>query len=114
LKGLLFLFAKMRPGEGGGAVPNAAPPSLSGALTTLILLGNWLDVGVAGRTFTEECGDLETLWACDDTETAGEAREAEEVEEAFECVWWWCGILLILDTELDVLFLPLKPPEDLR
>lgn len=64
-------------------MPNAAPPSLSGARTTRMLEGKVDDVGVAGRTLTEECGDL-VLWAWPETETEGEVMETEEVEEAFE------------------------------
>jgi len=63
-------------------LPNAAPPSLSGPRTTRILDGNVEFVGVAGSTFTDECGDLD-LWPATDTE--GEVIEAEDVDEAFEC-----------------------------
>ena len=83
LKGLRFRLAKMRPGEGGGTAPNAAPPSLRGARTTRILVGKVELVGVAGRTLTEECGDFVL---CPETETAGEAMEADDVEDALECV----------------------------
>lgn len=58
LKGLRFRLANIRPGDGGGTVPNAAPPSLSGPRTTRMLEGKVDEVGVAGRTFTEEWGDL--------------------------------------------------------
>lgn len=119
LNGLLFLFAKMRPGDGGGAALKAAPPSVnglfsSGPRTTRMLVGNEDEVGVAGSTFTDECGDL-VLW-CPDTDTAGEATEvvAEDVDDALECVWWWCGIDRIEDTEEDVDFLPRRPPEERR
>jgi hypothetical protein len=83
LKGERFRFAKIRPGEDGGCVPNAAPPSLRGARTTRMFVGKEEDVGVAGRTFTEACGDFVLLWP--ETETAGEAIEAEDVEDALEC-----------------------------
>lgn len=82
LNGLRFRFAKMRPGEGGGTAPKAAPPSLRGARTTRMLEGKVEPVGVAGRTLTEVCGDF-VLWP--ETETVGEAREADEVDEALEC-----------------------------
>lgn len=128
LNGLLFRFAKTRPGEGGAMPmpPNAAPPSPvsrvragmlrgpSGALTTRIFVGKEEFVGVAGSTFTLECGDLGVLWCPETVETEGETREADDVEEALECVWWWCGILRIDETELDVDFLPRRPPEDRR
>jgi hypothetical protein len=65
-------------------VPKAAPPSLSGARTTRILVGKDGFVGVAGSTLTDECGDL-ALWP--ETETAGDAIEAEDVDDAFECEW---------------------------
>lgn len=72
---------------------------------------------MAGSTLTDAWGDFdEDLWCvCPDTDTAGEAIEAEalEVEEALECVWWWCGIERILEIEDDVDFLPRRPPEDL-
>lgn len=87
LKGLRFRFAKMRPGDGGGTVPNAAPPSLSGARTTRMLEGKVEDVGVAGRTLTDECGDR-VLCAWLEIETVGEVIEAEEVEDALEWEWW--------------------------
>ena len=86
LNGDRFRFANtmFRPGDAGGGprslplellrlrlrIPNAAPPSLNGALTTLIFVGKEDEVGVAGSTFTLECGDLETL--CPETETAGD------------------------------------------
>lgn len=60
-------------------MPNAAPPSLSGALTTRIFEGKELLVGVAGSTLIELCGDLALDVAVD---TAGEASEALEVDEA--------------------------------
>lgn len=64
---------------------------------------------------TEECGDfVRVWWAWPETETAGETRETEDVDEAFECVWWWCGIDLMLDIELLVLFRPRRPPEERR
>lgn len=65
-------------------MPKAAPPSLSGPRTTRMLDGKVEFVGVAGRTFTEEWGDL-VLWPV--TETVGEVMEAEEVDEALECEW---------------------------
>jgi hypothetical protein len=54
LNRFLFRLAKMRPGEGGGRLLNAAVPSDSGARTTRILVGKDEDVGVAGRTLTDE------------------------------------------------------------
>lgn len=35
--------------------------------------------------------------------------DAEDVEEALECEWWWCGIERIEDTEDEVDFLPRRP-----
>lgn len=40
------------------------------------------DVGVAGRTLMLLWGDLEGLCEWPDVETAGEASEADEVDEA--------------------------------
>lgn len=51
-----------------------------------MFVGKEEDVGVAGRTLTDEWGDLVLWWP--EMETAGEAREADEVEDAFEWVWW--------------------------
>jgi len=85
LNGLRFRLAKMSPGEGGGAAPNAALASLSGARTRRMLDGKDEFVGVAGSTFTDACGDL-VLWP--ETETAGEVMLAEDVDEALECEWW--------------------------
>lgn len=92
-------------------MPKAAPPSLMGARTTRILEGKEELVGVAGRTFTEECGDF-VLWP--ETETAGEASEAEDVDEALECEWWWCGMERMEDMDDDVDFRPRRPPEERR
>lgn len=47
-------------------------------------------------------------------ETAGEASEAEEVDEALLCEWWWCGMLRIEDTDDDVDLRPRRPPDDRR
>jgi hypothetical protein len=86
LNGLRLRFANIIPGEGGGKVENAADDS--------VLMANGLRrtpagklpfVGVAGRTLTEVCGLRATL-----TEpVVGLASEADadDVEEAFECVW---------------------------
>jgi hypothetical protein len=108
LNGLFFLFANTSPGEAGGAVPNAAPPSLSGPLTTLTLLGKVELVGVPGSTLTLEWGDLAL---CPATLTVGDVMDAEDVEEALECEWWWCGIERMEDTEEEVDFLPRRPPD---
>lgn len=92
LKGLRFRFAKTRPGEGGGLLdecgfPNAAldsfRPGGKPARTRRMLFGKEDDVGVAGRTLMLLlCGDLVSLCECPDTETAGEAMLAEDVDEA--------------------------------
>lgn len=89
LKGLRFRFANMRPGEGGGCCPNAAPPSLRPPLTASPrrkLEGKEAFVGVAGRTFTEACGDLVMEGLRPFTEIEGEVMLTEEVEEALEWV----------------------------
>lgn len=83
----------MRPGEGGGACPKAAPPSLRPVLRTArprrILDGNEAFVGVAGRTLTDAWGDLGIDVLCVETEIEGEVMLMEEVDEALEWVWWW-------------------------
>jgi hypothetical protein len=61
LNGLRFRLAKMRPGLGGGRALKAARDSfpvarLSGLRATRTFEGKLFEVGVAGRTFTEECG----------------------------------------------------------
>jgi hypothetical protein len=53
-----------------------------GARTTRMLFGNVEFVGVAGRTLTEVWGDFVLRPV---TDTAGEAMDAEEVDEALEC-----------------------------
>jgi hypothetical protein len=67
-------------------------------------------VGVAGRSLTDVWGDL-GLEAV--AETVGEAMEAEaeEVEDAFECVWWWCGMERMEETDEEVDLRPRRPPE---
>lgn len=54
---------------------------------TRILDGSAPPVGVAGRTLTDECGErarrAEAVERPD-----GDATEALEVLEAFECEWW--------------------------
>jgi hypothetical protein len=87
LNTLLFLFAKTRPGDGGGRAENAAPPSLRALpRTTRILDGKDDVVGVAGRTLTEElCGEaLNFMLAL----AVGLAMDVvvEDVDEALECV----------------------------
>ena len=55
--------------------------------TRRILEGKVEEVGVAGSTLMLLCGDLRLLWLWPDTLTAGEAMDAEDVEDALECVW---------------------------
>jgi hypothetical protein len=80
-----------------------------------MLVGKEVDVGVAGRTLTDEWGDRGTLWGAE-TETAGEAMEteAEDVDDALLCVWWWWGMLRIEDTDEEVDLRPRRPPEERR
>jgi hypothetical protein len=125
LKGLRLRFAKTRPegnpGDGGGTAPNAELPSLivlfepsetPPVRTRRMFEGKDEDVGVAGRTLMLLCGDLVSLWP--ETETAGEPMEMEDVDEALEWEWWWCGMERIEETDEDVDFLPRRPPLDLR
>lgn len=44
----------------------------------------------------------------------GEVMEAEEVEEAFECVWWWWGMERMDEMEEEVDLRPRRPPEERR
>jgi hypothetical protein len=76
-----------------------------------MLFGKEEFVGVAGRTLTEVCGDFDLR---PETETAGEVMDAEEVDEALECEWWWYGIERTEDTEEDVDLRPRRPPEERR
>lgn len=92
-------------------MPKAAPPSLMGARTTRMLLGKEGFVGVAGRTLTEAWGDFDLRPV---TDTAGEVMDADEVEDALECEWWWNGIERTEDTEEDVDLRPRRPPEERR
>jgi hypothetical protein len=66
-------------------VPNAAPPSDTGERTRRTLVGKEVLVGVAGSTLTDEWGDL-CFWP--EMDTAGDLREADEVDDALECEWW--------------------------
>lgn len=79
-----------------------------------MLEGKLEEVGVAGRTLMLLWGDLEGLCEWPLVETAGETREAEDVDEAFECEWWWCGMLRIEDTDDEVDFRPRRPPDERR
>lgn len=127
LNGLRLRFANMMPGLGGGAWLNAAPPSLAPAVRVEMLLmfgapartrrmfdGKVEDVGVAGSTLMLLCGDLCFVLAPLRVDTLGEPTEMEDVLDALLCVWWWCGIERMLDTELLVDLRPRRPPEDRR
>lgn len=75
-----------------------------------MLEGNCELVGVAGRTLTLECGERPgfsraPLLVFD---AAGEAREAEDVEDALECECTWC-MLRTEDTDEDVDLRPRRP-----
>lgn len=99
-------------------MPNAALDSVRPGgkpeRTRRMLLGKEEDVGVAGRTLMLLCGDLVSLWAWPETETAGEAMLAEEVEDALLCEWWWCGMERMEDTDDEVDLRPRRPPEERR
>lgn len=56
-------------------------------------------------------GDLASLRP--ETETAGEAMD-EDVDEALECEWWWCGMERIEETDEDVDLRPRRPPLERR
>ena len=134
LKGERLRLANMMPGEGGCAVPNAAvlsvalipvfvfvsvfvprPREGAPARTRRMLLGNVVDVGVAGRTLMLLCGLFLTWEMCPLTvDTLGDAMEALDVDDALLWVWWWCGIDLMLLTELEVDLRPRRPPEERR
>lgn len=47
-------------------------------------------------------------------ETAGEAMDALDVEDALECEWWCRGIERMDETDEDVDFLPRRPPLERR
>jgi hypothetical protein len=81
-----------------------------------MLEGKVEEVGVAGSTLMLLCGDFRWLWLWlwPDMLTAGEAMLAEDVEEALECVWWWCGMLRMEDTDEDVDLRPRRPPDERR
>lgn len=71
-------------------------------------------MGVAGRTFTEWCGDEEEpRWSVPPLDMAVETDPLELVDDALECeCWWWCWwIDRIDDTDDDVDFRPRRPPE---
>lgn len=73
-------------------LPKAALDSLRPAeypeRTTRMLEGKDEDVGVAGRTLMLLWGDLDGLCEWPEVETAGEASEAEDVDDALLCEWW--------------------------
>jgi hypothetical protein len=98
--------------------PNAALDSLrpegNPERTRRMFEGKEEEVGVAGRTFMLLWGDLPCLLEYPDTDTAGEATDADEVDEALECEWWWRGMERIEDMDEDVDFRPRRPPEDRR
>lgn len=77
-----------------------------------MLDGKVVFVGVAGSTFTLACGDLAVLGP--EIDMVGDVMEAEEVELALECVWWWCGIDRIDEMDEDVDLRPRRPPEERR
>ena len=79
-----------------------------------MLFGKEELVGVAGRTFTLACGDLVMRWEWPETLTAGETREADDVELAFECEWWWWGMERMEETDEDVDLRPRRPPLERR
>lgn len=82
--------------------------------TRRMLLGNAPLVGVAGRTLTLACGLLPFSLERPDMLTAGLAMDADDVDEALECEWWWCGMERILLTLEEVDFLPRRPPDERR
>ena len=59
----------------------------AGPRTSRMLEGKAEVVGVAGNTFTEWCGDRLAPSGVLDPET----EPFEEVEDAFECEWWYEG-----------------------
>ena len=79
-----------------------------------MLEGKDEDVGVAGRTLMLLCGDLDSLCEWPDVDTVGDTSEAEDVDDALLCEWWWCGMLRIDDTDDDVDLRPRRPPEERR
>jgi hypothetical protein len=78
-----------------------------------MLLGKLAFVGVAGRTLTLACGDFVLFGP--EMDIAGDVMDAEDdTELALECVWWWCGIDRMLETEEDVDLRPRRPPDERR
>lgn len=99
LKTERFLRAKTgRPGDdGAGRAPKAflpsapnfgrVPMSEGGGLRDIrIPDGNVEEVGVEGKTFTELCGDLPKREPEVEDRPEGDAIEALDVLDAFECV----------------------------
>lgn len=90
-----------KPGDDGGGIDPKAPfasgPSVGrdpmseggGRRWNLMPDGNVVLVGVEGRTLTELCGDLPSRDPDVDDMPEGEAIEALDVLEAFDCVRWW-------------------------
>ena len=91
-------------------MPSLTLRASGGPRTRRMLDGKEFAVGVFGRTFTEWCGERPPAMGVLVVET----EPLELVELAFECVWWWCGIVRMEDNEEEVDFLPRRPVDARR
>ncbi len=99
LKRFFLRFANCTPPANGLGEPGARLPTGMPSLyicsgggggageprTRRMLEGNACEVGVAGKTLTEWCGEFVRPSGVLDVEM----DPVELVDEAFECVWWW-------------------------
>ena len=91
-----------RPGEPRGMLPKVGFASLKtgrlpsveggGRRETRMPDGNDWPVGVEGSTFTDACGERPILDPEAEETPEGETIDALDVEEALECVCWWCAL----------------------
>lgn len=80
--------------------------------TNLKLLGKEVVVGVAGRTFTEWCGERPTALTLPPPAPVAVLTDPFElVDDALECEWWcWCWWIERMDeTDEDVDLRPRRP-----
>lgn len=88
-------------------IPSLKLRASGGPRTRRMLDGKEVLVGVAGRTLTEWCGERPGVLVVD-------TEPVELVELAFECEWWWCGMVRMDDNEEEVDFRPRSPVDERR
>lgn len=96
-------FRRAKTGRAGEPGPTPPPPAAllasekvgrvprpdgGGRRETRIPDGKEPAVGVDGKTLTDECGERPWREADVEERPDGDAKEALDVLDAFECVWW--------------------------